>query len=206
MINAFKNNEDIHAVTASQIFNVNISEVTSAMRRQAKAVNFGIVYGISAFALANDLGISKKEAENYIASYFEKYSAVKNYLDNAVKTAKASGYAETMWGRRRYLPELKSKIFAVRSFGERVALNMPIQGSAADLIKVAMIKVDSELKKAGLTAGLLLQIHDELLLSAPANEAEKAAGILKNAMESAAELAVPLAVSLKICKDYYSVN
>ncbi|MBO5924075.1 MAG: DNA polymerase I [Lentisphaeria bacterium] len=206
MINAFKNNEDIHAVTASQIFNVNISEVTSAMRRQAKAVNFGIVYGISAFALANDLGISKKEAENYIASYFEKYSAVKNYLDNAVKTAKVSGYAETMWGRRRYLPELKSKIFAVRSFGERVALNMPIQGSAADLIKVAMIKVDSELKKAGLTAGLLLQIHDELLLSAPANEAEKAAGILKNAMESAAKLAVPLAVSLKIGKDYYSVK
>ena len=206
MIKAFQDNEDIHAVTASQIFNVRLDQVTSAMRRQAKAVNFGIVYGISAFTLANDLGISRKEAENYIASYFEKYSAVKSYLDNAIKTAKASGYAETLWGRRRYLPELKSKIFAVRSFGERVALNMPIQGTAADLIKLAMIKVDSELKKAGLAAGLLLQIHDELLLAAPESEAQQAAEILKNAMENAVELSVPLAVSLQIGRDYYSVK
>ena len=145
MIEAFRNHADIHAVTAAQIFNVPQSEVTPEMRRKAKAVNFGIIYGMSAFALANDLNISREEAENYIKSYFEKYAAVKNYLDLTVKNARKNGYVETLFGRRRYLPELKSKVFAVRSFGERVALNMPIQGTAADLIKLAMIKVDSEL-------------------------------------------------------------
>ena len=206
MINAFKNNEDIHALTASQIFNVSIGEVTPEMRRQAKAVNFGIVYGISAFTLANDLKIAKKDAENYIASYLEKYSAVKSYLDSTVKAARKNGYVETMLGRRRYLPELKSKIFAVRSFGERVALNMPIQGTAADLIKLAMIKVEKELKDANLSAGLLLQIHDELLISAPESEAEKASEILKSAMESVMQLNVPLEVSLATGRDYYSVK
>ena len=206
MINAFRNNEDIHALTASQIFKVNISDVTPEMRRQAKAVNFGIVYGISPFTLANDLKITRQEAENYIASYFEKYSAVKSYLDSTIKAARKNGYVETMSGRRRYLPELKSKIFAVRSFGERVALNMPIQGTAADLIKLAMIKVDKELKNAGLSAGLLLQIHDELLISAPEHEAEKAAAILKSSMESVMQLSVPLEVSLASGKDYYSVK
>ena len=206
MINAFKNNEDIHALTASQIFKRDISEITPEMRRQAKAVNFGIVYGISAFTLANDLKITRKEAENYIASYLEKYSAVKSYLDNTVKEARKNGYVETMMGRRRYLPELHSKVFAVRSFGERVALNMPIQGTAADLIKLAMIKVDKELKAANLSAALLLQIHDELLISAPESEAEKAAAILKSSMESVMQLNVPLEVSLATGKDYYSVK
>ena len=206
MINAFKNNEDIHAVTASQIFKVEIKDVTPDMRRQAKAVNFGIVYGISAFTLANDLKISKKEAEEYIASYFEKYSAVKSYLDKTIKDARKNGYVETLFGRRRYLPELKSKIFAVRSFGERVALNMPIQGTAADLIKLAMIEVDKALKNAHLSAGLLLQVHDELLLSAAEKEAEQTAEILKNSMENVMLLSVPLEVSLAMGKDYYSVK
>ena len=206
MINAFKNNEDIHAVTASQIFKVNISDVTAEMRHRAKAVNFGIVYGISAFTLANDLNISKKEAEDYIKSYFEKYPAIKSYLDNVIKTARENGYASTLLGRRRYLPELKSKIFAVRAFGERVAMNMPVQGTAADLIKLAMIKVESELRKAGLAAVLLLQIHDELLIQSPESEARQAAEILKTAMENVMDLSVPLAVSLQTGKDYYSVK
>ena len=206
MIEAFRNHADIHAVTAAQIFNVPQSEVTPEMRRKAKAVNFGIIYGMSAFALANDLNISREEAENYIKSYFEKYAAVKNYLDLAVKNARKNGYVETLFGRRRYLPELKSKVFAVRSFGERVALNMPIQGTAADLIKLAMIKVDSELKKARIKGGLLLQIHDELLISAAAEQADAAAEILKNVMENAAELSVPLEVSLARGGSYYEVK
>ena len=206
MIDAFCRNEDIHAVTAAQVFGVELAEVTPEMRRKAKAVNFGIVYGISAFALAGDLNITQAEAREYIKKYFEKYSAVKSYLESSIAGAGKNGYAETLFGRRRALPELHSKIFAVRSFGERVAMNMPIQGSAADLIKLAMIKVDSELAKADLQAKMLLQIHDELLLTAPENEAEKTAQLLKNAMQSAAELSVPLQVSLAMGRDYSSVK
>ena len=206
MIEAFCHNEDIHAVTASWIFGVELSDVTREMRRQAKAVNFGIVYGISPFTLANDLGIEQSEAKKYIASYFEKYSAVKSYLDKTVKEARKNGYVETLSGRRRMIPELKSKNFAVRAFGERVAKNMPIQGTAADLILMAMIKVDAELKKAGLHAELLLQIHDELLLSCPENEAEAAQKILKEAMESAMQLSVPLEVSMALGKNYIEVK
>ena len=142
----------------------------------------------------------------YIKKYFEKYSAVKSYLESSIAGARKNGYAETLFGRRRALPELHSRVFAVRSFGERVAMNMPIQGSAADLIKLAMIKVDSELAKADLQAKMLLQIHDELLLTAPENEAEKTAQLLKNAMQSAAELSVPLQVSLAMGRDYSSVK
>ena len=206
MIEAFCHNEDIHAVTASWIFGVEQSAVTREMRRQAKAVNFGIVYGISAFTLANDLGIEQSEGKKYIASYFEKYSAVKSYLDKTVKEAKKNGYVETLSGRRRMIPELKSKNFAVRAFGERVAKNMPIQGTAADLMLMAMIKVDSELKKAGLHAELLLQIHDELLLSCPENEVGEAQKILKNAMESAMQLSVPLEASMAVGKNYFEVK
>ena len=206
MIAAFRSNEDIHTVTAAQIFNVNAAEVTPEMRRKAKAVNFGIVYGISAFTLANDLEISQEEAKNYIGNYFKKYAAVKSYLDKTVKDARKNGWVETLFGRRRMLPELHSKIFAVRSFGERVALNMPIQGTAADLIKIAMIKVDQKLQEAFPRAGLLLQIHDELLLSAPANEADEIAELLRRTMENAVELAVPLQVSLAVGKNYYEVK
>ena len=206
MIAAFRNNEDIHRVTAAQIFGVAPEVVTPEMRRKAKAVNFGIVYGISAFTLANDLQISQEEAKNYIENYFKKYSAVKDYLEKTVKDARKSGWVETLYGRRRMLPELKSKIFAVRSFGERVALNMPIQGTAADLIKLAMIKVHELLQKDFPRAGLLLQIHDELLLSAPAGEAGAIAGLLQKTMENAADLAVPLQVSLAIGNNYYDVK
>ena len=196
MQEAFRSGQDIHLTTAMQIFNVPAASVTGEMRRQAKAVNFGIVYGISAFTLANDLQIDTAAAKNYIKSYFEKYAAVKKYLDNAVKTAKANGFAQTAAGRRRYLPELSGKNFALRSFGERVALNMPVQGTAADLIKTAMIKVESELKKAALTAGLILQIHDELVICAPESEAAAAGAILKEVMENAATFTVPLQVTL----------
>ena len=206
MIKAFCNHEDIHAVTASWIFGVEQSDVTREMRRQAKAVNFGIVYGISPFTLANDLNIEQSEAKKYIESYFEKYSAVKIYLDNTVKEAKKNGYVETLSGRRRMIPELKSKNFAVRAFGERVAKNMPIQGTAADLMLTAMIKVDSELKKAGLHAELLLQIHDELLLCCPENEVEAAQKILQEFMESAMHLSVPLEVSMAVGKNYIEVK
>lgn len=206
MIKSFCNNEDIHTAAAAQIFSVAPDQVTAEMRRKAKAVNFGIVYGMSAFALANDLNIPQDEAKEYIKRYFEKYSAVKNYLDNSVKKAKENGFAETVFHRRRYLAELKSKIFAVRSFGERVALNMPIQGTAADLIKLAMIKVDNALKSAGLQTSILLQVHDELLLSAPESEAEHSAVILKENMENIFELRVPLTVSLAIGKNYGEVK
>ena len=206
LIRAFRQGEDIHTVTASQIFNTAPEAVTPEMRRRAKAVNFGIVYGISAFALANDLGVSRAEAEEYIASYFATYPGVKSYLDNIIKQARHDGFVETLSGRRRYLPELKSKIFAVRSFGERVALNMPIQGTAADLIKLAMVKVASELERHHLKTRLILQIHDELLLAAPEEEAEAAAELLKNCMESVADLQVPLSVSLAVGKNYADVK
>ncbi len=206
MIAAFCHNEDIHAVTAGWIFGVEPAEVTREMRRQAKAVNFGIVYGISAFTLANDLNIEQSEAKKYIASYFAKYSGVKSYLDNTVKEARKNGYVETLSGRRRMIPELKSKNFAVRAFGERVAKNMPIQGTAADLMLMAMIKVDAELKKAGLHAEHLLQIHDELLLCCPENEVEASQKILKEAMESAMQLSVPLEVSMAVGKNYIEVK
>ncbi|MBE6367180.1 MAG: hypothetical protein E7052_04640 [Lentisphaerae bacterium] len=206
MIAAFQRNEDIHTVTASQIFDVAPEAVTPEMRRQAKAVNFGIVYGMSAFALGNDLQIPQKAAQEYIDNYFAKYSAVKNYLEKTIKTAKQQGYVETLFGRRRQLPELKSKIFAVRSFGERAALNTPIQGTAAELMKLAMIKVDRALKQIRIAGGLLLQVHDELLLTVPETEQDTAAGLLRSAMENAMTLKVPLKVSLSSGKNYFDVK
>ena len=176
------------------------------MRRKAKAVNFGIVYGISAFTLGNDLKTAKAEAQEYINKYFEKYSAVKNYLDNAIKKAKDNGYAETLFGRKRFLSELKSKNFAVRAFGERVALNMPIQGTAADLIKMAMVKVSDQLKKECPAAEILLQVHDELLISAPEDQAGKAEKILREAMQNVCQLSVPLEVSIATGKNYFEVK
>jgi len=206
MIDAFKNHQDIHTATACQIFGVAPETVTPEMRRKAKAVNFGIVYGISSFTLANDLAVTKAEAQEYINKYFEKYSAVKSYLDRSIEKAKTLGYAETLFGRKRFLPELKSKNFAVRSFGERVALNMPIQGTAADLIKMAMIKVHNALAEACPGAELLLQVHDELLISAPEQQAEKASELLRSTMENVFELKVPLEVSTAAGKTYFDVK
>ncbi|MDQ5983137.1 MAG: DNA polymerase I [Eubacteriales bacterium SKADARSKE-1] len=192
MIEAFKNNLDIHTITASQVFNMPQEMVTPLMRSRAKAVNFGIVYGIGAFSLAKDIGITRKEAENYINNYLENYSGVKNYMQSVIEKAKEHGYVETLFGRRRYLPELVSSNFNLRSFGERVARNMPIQGTAADIIKIAMIRVENRLKKENLKAGLILQVHDELIAEAPVNEAENVKAILEEEMKSAANLKVPL--------------
>lgn len=192
MQEAFRTGEDIHAVTASQVFNIPIGEVTPLQRSRAKAVNFGIVYGISDFSLAQDIGVTKAEAGQYISSYLEKYHGVRDYMEQIVKKAKADGYVETMFGRRRYLPELKSSNYNLRSFGERVALNMPIQGAAADIMKLAMIHVASALAKDDLEARIVLQIHDELIVEAPESETERVGEILCAQMESVADLSVPL--------------
>ena len=192
MIAAFRTREDIHTVTASQVFGVPPEQVTHEMRRRAKAVNFGIVYGISDFSLSQDIGETRAEAKAYMEKYFEKYSGVHAYMTQVVERAKADGYVSTLMGRRRWLPELKSSNFNLRSFGERVALNMPIQGTAADLIKKAMLHVDSRLRREGLEARLVLQVHDELIVECPEGEAEQVQRLLAEEMEHVAELAVPL--------------
>lgn len=192
MIAAFRTGEDIHTVTASQVFGVPPEQVTHEMRRRAKAVNFGIVYGISDFSLSQDIGVTRAEAKAYMEKYFEKYSGVHAYMIQVVERAKADGYVSTLMGRRRWLPELKSSNFNLRSFGERVALNMPIQGTAADLIKKAMLRVDGRLRREGLEARLVLQVHDELIVECPEGEAEQVQRLLAEEMEHVAELAVPL--------------
>ncbi|MDR2599733.1 MAG: DNA polymerase I [Oscillospiraceae bacterium] len=206
MIKAFENGEDIHTVTASQVFNVPIDEVTPTHRFRAKAVNFGIVYGISAFSLANDIGVTPKEAKAYIDNYFEKYSGVYNYMKNIVKTAAKQGYVSTLFGRRRYLPELKSSNFNTRSFGERVALNMPIQGTAADIMKIAMLNVSKRLEKEGLSAKLILQVHDELIAECPNSEVDSVCAVLHEEMENAAKLSVPLVAETRVGKSWYDAK
>ena len=192
MKEAFLSGEDFHTVTASNVFGVPVSEVTPILRSRAKAVNFGIVYGISAFSLAQDIGVYPNEAKAYIDAYLEKYHGVRDYMKQIVETAKAQGYVATIYGRRRYLPELKSSNFNMRSFGERVALNMPVQGTAADIIKLAMVNVHRRLKAEGLKARLILQVHDELIVECPGEEAEQVRQILTEEMENAARLSVPL--------------
>lgn len=192
MLEAFLSGEDIHTVTAARVFGVTPDKVTPLMRSRAKAVNFGIVYGISAFSLSQDIGVTTSEAKAYIESYFERFSGVRKYMTEIVERAKQDGYVTTLFGRRRYIPELISKDFNLRSFGERVALNMPIQGTAADIMKIAMVNVAKALKKDSPNSKLVLQIHDELIIEAPESEAEKAAEILKREMEGAASLSVPL--------------
>ena len=192
MKEAFLSGEDFHTVTASNVFGVPVSEVTPVLRSRAKAVNFGIVYGISAFSLAQDIGVYPNEAKAYIDAYLEKYHGVRDYMKQIVETAKAQGYVSTVYGRRRYLPELKSANFNMRSFGERVALNMPVQGTAADIIKLAMVNVHRRLKAEGLKARLILQVHDELIVECPGEEAEQVRQILTEEMENAARLSVPL--------------
>lgn len=203
LVEAYNKGVDIHAVTASQVFGVPIGEVTSSMRRDAKAVNFGIIYGISDYGLANNLNIPTAKAKEYIEKYFESYSAVKEYMNKNVEFAREHGYVSTISGRKRLIPEIKSPNFSIRHFGERAAMNMPLQGSSADIIKIAMINMDKALKKNNLKAKLILQVHDELVLDCPESEAEKAAEILKYEMENAVKLDVPLTVDVHIGKNWY---
>lgn len=206
LIAAYRLEQDIHRITASQVFHVPFDEVTSLQRRNAKAVNFGIVYGISSFGLSQDLSISKKEASEYIEQYFATYPGVKQFLDKLVSDAKEKGYAETMFGRRRPVPELSSSNFMQRSFGERVAMNSPIQGTAADIIKIAMIKVWKSLKDQGLRSKLILQVHDELVIETFKDEEEAVKRILEENMKSAAELAVTLEVDLHTGENWYEAK
>ena len=206
LIEAYRKAEDIHAITASEVFHVPLSEVTPLLRRNAKAVNFGIVYGISAFGLSEDLSISRKEALEYINRYFETYPEVKKFLDHQVETAKETGYVTTMFGRRRPIPELKSTNFMQRSFGERVAMNSPIQGTAADIIKIAMIRVDRRLRDEGLSSRLVLQVHDELLVEAPEEETEQVKRILDEEMRGAAKLRVALEIDMKTGKSWFETK
>ena len=206
MIEAFKNGDDIHAITASQVFNLPLEMVTPLMRSRAKAVNFGIVYGIGAFSLGKDIGVSTKEASRYIQNYLAHYSGVDNYMMNVVEQAKRDGYVETMFGRRRYLPELSSGKHMMRAFGERVARNMPIQGTAADIIKIAMVRVDERLKREGLQARLILQVHDELIVEAPQSESEQVAALLQEEMENAVSLEVPLTADAAVGRTWYDAK
>ncbi len=206
LIAAYRDGEDIHSITASQVFGVPIEEVTQKMRREAKAVNFGIIYGISDFGLSKNLGIPLATAKEYIEKYFKTYSAVKNYMNENVEFARKKGYVSTLTGRKRVIPEINSSNFNLRQFGERAAMNMPLQGSSADIIKIAMINVYKALKKAGLKAKLILQVHDELVIDAPENEAEKAAEILKYEMENAVQLKVPLTVDVHSGKNWYDAK
>ena len=197
MQEAFLSGEDIHTVTASQVFNTPIDEVTTLQRSRAKAVNFGIVYGISAWSLAQDIGVMQSEAKAYMEAYLNKYDGVREYMKTIVEKAKQDGYVETLYARRRYLPELKSSNFNTRSFGERVALNMPIQGTAADIIKLAMVNVYNRFKAEGLKAKLILQVHDELICECPEGETQRVSDILREEMSGAAKLSVPLTVDVK---------
>ena len=206
LIEAFVNNEDIHRKTASEVFGVSKDEVTSEMRSRAKAVNFGIVYGISDYGLSRDLNISRKEAKEYIDNYLKNYKMVKEYMENIVEEGKDKGYVETILHRRRYIPELRAKNFNIKSFGERIAMNTPIQGSAADIIKMAMVKVYNELKKRKLKSRLILQIHDELIIETHKDETEEIKDIMKNIMENSTKLNVPLIVDLEAGDSWYDTK
>jgi DNA polymerase-1 len=205
MIAAFRNGEDIHARTAAEVFGVPLAEVTPEMRHRAKAVNFGIVYGISDYGLSRDLGISRSEARDYIERYFRRYAGVRVYMEDIVARARQDGYVTTLLGRRRYLPDLFSSNYNVRSFGERTAMNTPIQGSAADIIKVAMVKVSALLAEAYPTARMLLQVHDELIFDIAEEELAAVVPLIKAGMENTLELQVPLRVDLKYGPNWYDL-
>ena len=202
MIEAFREGQDIHARTAAEVYGVPLEQVTHEMRSASKAVNFGIVYGISDFTLAKNISVSRKEAKEFIERYFERYPGVKRYMDAAVAEGREKGYVTTLMGRRRYLPELASANFNLRSFGERCAMNSPIQGTAADIIKLAMIRVADALRKGGYKARLILQVHDELIVEAPENEQERVRALLKDCMEGVAALAVPLKTDISVGRDW----
>lgn len=206
LIQAYQEEQDIHRMTASKVFHIPFDEVTPAQRSNAKAVNFGIVYGISSFGLGQDLNITRKEAEAYINQYFATYPGIKNYLDGLVAEAKETGSVSTLYGRKRPVPEISSSNFMQRSFGERIAMNSPIQGTAADIMKIAMLRVDKALKNQKLEARILLQIHDELLIEAPVEEASRVAEILQTEMMAAANLKVPLSVEVKAGDNWYETK
>lgn len=206
LIKAYNEGADIHTATAAQVFGVSVDEVTDKMRRTAKAVNFGIIYGISDFGLSHNLNIPLEKAKEYIARYFETYSAVKEYMNSNVEFAKKHGYVTTLTGRKRVIPEIASANYNLRMFGERAAMNMPLQGSSADIIKIAMINVDKALKQSGLNAKLILQVHDELVLDSPVDEEIRASEILKYEMENAVKLKVPLTVDIHSGKNWYDAK
>ncbi len=206
MQTAFKCGEDIHRQTASSIFGVPADDVTDTMRSHAKTINFGIIYGMGGYTLAQDLKISNKEAKAYIDSYFEKFSKVKEYMNATVENSKQTGYVTTLFGRRRYIPELKSTNHMVRSFGERAAMNTPIQGSAADIIKIAMVSITNKLKQSGLKSKLILQVHDELIIQAPKDEAQTVKALLTECMENAVNLNVPLIAEANTGKTWYDAK
>ncbi|NMB27812.1 MAG: DNA polymerase I, partial [Tissierellia bacterium] len=203
LMEAFYHNEDIHTKTASEVFNLPKEEITPLMRNRAKAVNFGIVYGISDYGLSRDLNISRKEAKKYIDNYLKNYKLVDEYMKDIVKLGKEKGYVETILKRKRYVPELKSRNYNVRSFGERIAMNTPIQGSAADIIKVAMVKVYEELNNRNLKSKLILQVHDELLIETYKGEEEEVKKIMVDIMENSINLDIPLKVDLKVGDNWH---
>ena len=202
MCDAFLSGADIHRRTAAAVFRLPEPLVPDELRARAKAVNFGIIYGISAYSLSGDIGVSVAEAKRYMDDYFAEFPSIKSYLDGVIASAEEQGYTTTLFGRRRYIPELSSRIFAQRAFGKRVAMNSPIQGSAADIIKLAMVRVDRRLKAEGLDARLILQVHDELIVEAEEACAERVRTLLKEEMEGAVSLAVPLTVSTSIGKNW----
>lgn len=206
LIEAYREAQDIHRITASQVFHVPFAEVTPLQRRNAKAVNFGIVYGISSFGLSQDLSISRKEAAEYIEKYFETYPGIKQFLDQSVTDAKEKGYVTTLFGRRRPVPELSSSNFMQRSFGERVAMNSPIQGTAADIIKIAMIRVNERLKAEHFRSRLILQVHDELLVEAAKEELDMVKQILAEEMHGAANLKVCLEIDMHTGENWYEAK
>ncbi|TET27646.1 DNA polymerase I, partial [Candidatus Aerophobetes bacterium] len=203
---AFDRNEDIHQQTAAEIFNVLPLQLTSQMRRLAKVVNFGIVYGISSYGLARDLGISQKEAEEYIQHYFQRYPQVKEYLGQVVKKAREKGYVRTLLGRKRYLPGILSSNRKMREMAERAAINTPIQGGAADLIKLAMVNLEKRFREEELEAWIILQIHDELIFEVPERELDETRRIVKEEMEGAMKLSVPLVVETKVGKNWAEMS
>ena len=198
MIQAFRENKDIHRTTASTIFNIPLEEVTDTYRRYAKAVNFGIIYGISDFGLSENVGITVKEAKKYIEDYLEKYLKIKEYMDNTKNIAVEKGYVETKFGRRRYVPNIKSQNYIIREQAKRIAMNAPIQGTAADITKIAMVKIEERIKKEKLDAKILLQVHDEIIVECNNNIKDMIANILKEEMEKAATLQVPIIADIRI--------
>ena len=206
MIGAFRTGQDIHAATASKVYHLPIEEITSTMRSSCKAVNFGIVYGISDFSLAQDIGVSRKEAAAFIRSYLDSYPGVENYMETIKETAREQGYVTTLFGRRRALPDINSKNFNVRSAAERIAMNTPIQGTAADIIKIAMVRVRDRLRREGLESRLILQVHDELIIEAPLKEKDIAARILTEEMENAFQMNAPLVAEAKSGMSWYDAK
>jgi DNA polymerase-1 len=206
LIDAFKTGSDIHAATAARVWGLDESEVTSDQRRSAKMINFGLLYGMEAFGLAERLGISRGEAQEHMDAYFSQFVRVKEYMSSVVTVARNQGYTTTLFGRRRYLPELKSDNYRIRQMGERMALNAPVQGTAADIIKKAMIELDAGLRAEGLASSLILQIHDELILESPVDELAIAEKLVVETMEGVVELAVPLEVDVATGPDLASVK